>query len=638
MKPTITSTFEESNSMGLCGCTWRLVHHRVRIKAVEYSFVSRFYSRQSSFFNRKQLIQLGRMLIDAQPDIKEIKSRCQRIISLKRIELYLSPKLLDIQNLDTFKAFEILITSCIVFNKPRIAFDVYIAALRAVKKLFHNNSPLVDQLLVKDIWLHMLVNSLLVNNPKFDLDNLSKVVKLASLHNSIVDEVSLKINDLPWMKELDNPLAINLKQFYFSDTQVNKILEKLTQMSDTPRSVRVKSEVFGFLVKSMTQHRRGKLSVVQENFLFKYSLRYISSNLKNNNLSSVYLGWSTIKTYYTKSLHEIQQNTSSTTFSAEFFEVLARSIRSFSKSKKYKYLVEELIEDLPVSACVRNPNLLESLMFHSTRHKNHQLAQVLLIELEHFQSLEGFTRGQLSSILSLYLLLNDNEGVQKVVAILFSHFGGLNHSEFNQITWTLLQTNNDLDNIWSMATSVCPLVAKSTFLTIINRMIDSHSINFDRIDQIYNLMQPILPRDDEFWVYYTTAYIKYVLKKFPLKYTHLVLSKSLTQLNGNTMHYYKRCQNPYMLPIHEVRLYIPSSIDSFVVESMLHNITLKLKSDQSTKQIDDIENLKGIKQWCQDYLRIIGRTTNEIRIDVAKSFHRKSRKESLLNINLLNKM
>lgn len=169
-------------------------------------------------------------------------------------------------------------------------------------------------------------------------------------------------------------------------------------------------------------------------------------------------------------------------------------------------------------------------------------------------------------------------------------------------------------------------------------MIDSHSINFDRIDQIYNLMQPILPRDDEFWVYYTTAYIKYVLKKFPLKYTHLVLSKSLTQLNGNTMHYYKRCQNPYMLPIHEVRLYIPSSIDSFVVESMLHNITLKLKSDQSTKQIDDIENLKGIKQWCQDYLRIIGRTTNEIRIDVAKSFHRKSRKESLLNINLLNKM
>ncbi|AOA65176.1 Hypothetical protein PP7435_CHR4-0086 [Komagataella phaffii CBS 7435] len=622
--------------MGLCGCTWRLVHHRVRIKAIGHPFLSRFYSQESSFSNRKQLIQLGRMIIDAQPDIKEIKSRCQKIISLKRTKSCLSPKLLDIQKIDTFKAFEILITSCIVFNKPRIAFDIYIAALRAVKKLFHNNSPLVDQLLVKDIWLHMLVNSLLVNNPKFDVDNLSKVVKLASLHNSIVEEVSLRINGLPWMKELDNPLVVSLKRFYFSDTQLNRILEKLTHMCDTPKTVRVKSEVFSFLVKSMAQHHR--ISTMQESFLFKYSLRYISSNLKNNNLSSVFLGWSTIKTYYTKSLHEIQQNTSSTTFSGEFFEVLAKSIRSFSKSKKYKYLVEELIEDLPVSACLRNPNLLESLMFHSTRHNNHQLAQVLLNELEQFQSLEGFTRGQLSSILSLYLLLNDNEGVQKVVSILFSHFGGLNHSEFNQITWTLLRTNNDLDNIWSMATSVCPLVAKSTFLTIINRMIDSHSINFDRIDQIYNLMQPILPRDDEFWVHYTTSYIKYVLKKFPLKCTHLLLSRNLTQLNGNTLHYYKPWQNPYMLPIHEVRLYIPSSIDGFVVESVLHNIMSKFKSDQNTKQIDNIEYLKGIQRWCQDYLRVIGRTTNEIRIDIAKSIHRKNRRESLLNINLLNKM
>ncbi|ODV93567.1 hypothetical protein PACTADRAFT_51355 [Pachysolen tannophilus NRRL Y-2460] len=609
-----------------------------------------FGSYNSLFLNYNEVHYIIDNLLNFNNEIlKKIDSHVIQIVRSQKLELPL--KEINSSSIPygiQYEFFRFLIYCSLISKNALLASALYIDII----KHYESSSPnFVNYILLNKEILNLIIQSLLIKSPLQDDKQIITIIKLHEFQNEMLDNVSASINN---KKKEGKDASFNLNDFKFklSPSQLSTVIEN-TLILDDDVYLNLKTEIFrkildiyfhNFTIKS-NDDQDAVLHNNQLDLYLRYTYKLIEHNIAYNNEPVVYLIWSRIKKLHTVKYNS-QMNSVNNNADNEYYyySILAKMIRFFSKNQRYRYLVSELIADLPIRSCLVNPDLMDALLFHSSRTSDFKLSEVLIAELNkdsnseleslNYSYVTHLTRGQLSALLALHLKFQDSEGVEKIVKLIYERYPkGLSHVELNLICRSMLYNTGlgnrkiEFEKVWKMFQTVSPYVSKSLFITILDYMIEHNVVDFYKINLMFCKMTQSIDYRDEVWNWFTTSYFKFLLKNHPLEYSKEVYMNSISDKSiffKNEMNL-RDISNPFAQRYDKVQLFIPTNLKKFII---------KMIADQAILQKNTTQHESSIIYWCISELERLGFSFKEILIDW--SLTKKAQLRKKLGFDILN--
>ena len=388
----------------------------------------------------------------------------------------------------------------------------------------------------------------------------------------------------------------------------------------------------------------------------QFSYLVIQDRCKNNDPVTVYTIWTIIKPFHNKLYNatiDSENNNLSNNF--YFYQTLAKMITLFSKNRRYRKLISEIIFDLPLDSVKICPELMSSILYHCGRTKNESLGAIVgsryddgnntgnsgeeSVNLKNLFGQGGdlsilgtgekFTPGQVHAFLSYNLRLGNKKRALEIVEYLKYKLIGFTAIDFNELVRSILYTNKteikdshaekSAEVAWSMIASNHAAskgsLNKYALITYLDYMINTMNrkenkgkLNMVRVQEIFGiayLEQP--PSDVKYWNHFYMCYFKYLIRRFPLKIAKIVYENNKGPfLNGKKYMLFQKLgdysfsNNPFTTRYADVRFRMDNNLKAMVLRDMYQRSDGYMKR---AKQLEsaDIEEAKAqymeISQW-----------------------------------------
>lgn len=362
----------------------------------------------------------------------------------------------------------------------------YLAAASLALKYNINNKAILD----------VLINSLLVMNPKSDILTIDAVIKL-------VENLSYKLS-----------MAQGINLFYKS---LNLKLESPSILNN---------KIYSFLLKNFNEDKqfialiksRGKPTSNQSADLIKEfhnnmnfssfinsSKELLMINVQNKNLASVYSIWMSLK--------ELNVD-----WKILDVKLICSMVKSFRKDPAFKSVAYDIISSLPANI-FKNSNIIQHLLDFSTDEKDLKLSKFLLKFVENPPP-----RILLRSLLKFFLANNDDESAQKILELIFNKSKvQFLPSEFNEIILVMLSKPDLFDRCYRLISFQEDIrIAKFSYISFLNFMVNNSEsyMNVEIAEEfVYNLYRcyetELISFDNKRQLrYLSMIYVKYLLKYY----------------------------------------------------------------------------------------------------------------------------
>ncbi|GAV29553.1 hypothetical protein PMKS-003054 [Pichia membranifaciens] len=344
-------------------------------------------------------------------------------------------------------------------------------------------------------------------------------------------------------------------------------------------------------------------------------------------------------------------------------------ITLFSKNRRYRKLINEIIFDLPLDSVKICPELMSSILYHCGRTKNESLGAIVgsryddesntgnageeSVNLKNLFGQGGdlsilgtgekFTPGQAHAFLSYNLRLGNKKRALEIVEYLKYKLIGFTAIDFNELIRSILYTNkteannphadNSAEVAWSMITSNHTMnkspLNKYALITYLDYMINTMNrkenkgkLDMIRVQEIFGiayLEQP--PSDVKYWNHFYMCYFKYLIRRFPLKIAKSVYENNRGLHNGDTKYMifqklgdYSFSSNPFATRYADVRLRMDSNLKTMVLRDMYQRSDGYMKRARQLESAD-IEEAKSqyieITQWVYSELMAISHSRSK---------------------------
>ncbi|OWB82466.1 hypothetical protein B5S33_g1092 [[Candida] boidinii] len=592
--------------------------------------------------------------------------------------------LLDILNSDSF-----INNSCqidlILFNIS-IHYKIYSIANKIFQTYLintfsgktHLQKQDKDSILINEENLIKLIDCHVVKRPQTDLKDLRIIFELINNYNLL----STKLN---------KPI------FVLPESIILKILEKMSLLNSNRKgnmnskniSINNDAEIERlniFLIDEIGYHLSSLNNIIdKENkiqyLIYKKSVDYylnfvyklIETKIKINDEASIYSIWKKIMPfhdkYYNSNISSYNNNPMNNYY---YYTILGKVISCFSKNKRYRPLIDKLIEDLPIDACKISPELMTNLIYHSSRTKNFELSDILISQYndETLGLPTRFSPGQIGAIFALSLSKNEFDKAKSTLKFAKDNLIHFSAIEFNELIKATIKRSNGMNISWSMISNAPIKTAKNAYITYLNEMIDLNKMDFNKIQIMFdNAIKNFDKNEKTFWNYWTSSYIKYLTRNFPLDYSIEVYENSTSKSNGNYNNYnnnkiincnsilkdpvfeikkfYSHNTNPFLLRYNKVNLFLPHDVKIIVLRTIIHKTIIKLKASKTpnvnnNNHIKDFVQLTNIAFWGINKLKKLGLLKNDILSDLTRSLYKTLRDKNFsiseedMNSNKLN--
>ncbi|CDK28124.1 unnamed protein product [Kuraishia capsulata CBS 1993] len=499
------------------------------------------------------------------------------------------------------QVFHFLVHTSLMMENPRWAAYTY-------EKMLMNGDGCYDvsqDLLI----LRPIISHLLVKVPDNDMENLKLISKLVRSQNEAVQ-------------------ARGGHKYEMSVSELNQLLENVSMIpKTTPQSLRLRREVFELVTRQMpSSNEEGMVTTWQDMDDFNLRESYLSfgyeiieQSIEFTNEAPVFKVWYIIKSTL-QNIYEASGDTRKDVISSmRHLTVLAKVVTFFSRSGKYIGVVPEVLRDVPMKGCLECPQLASALIMYAARTKNFEVASNivdLLAEVKNgSEEKRSLTRGELNALLRLHLEMNDNDGVQRILKSLYEEHGGASHADLNMVIHKMLYINNDIVTASRMLEQLPPTLAKSGIITMLNYMIDNDQMDFAKIQNMYSQMEAGLSPADPVWLYWTSAYFKYLTCKFEVDVAQNVYLMSLNERKSEDcpiINAYGVHNNPFRMRHENVRIYLPNRLRSLVLRTISHSCISKAKACEEGTELTKI---KEVFRWTLAELKKSGLETVDLVVD-----------------------
>ncbi|OWB61515.1 hypothetical protein B5S29_g2409 [[Candida] boidinii] len=527
-----------------------------------------------------------------------------------------------------------------------------------------------DSILINEENLIKLIDCHVVKRPQTDLKDLRIIFELINNYNILNTKLNKPIFILP-------------------ENMILKILEKISLLNSNRKgntnSKDNEAEIEKlniFLIDEIGYHLSSLNNIVdKENkiqyLIYKKSVDYylnfvyklIEIKIKINDEASIYSIWKKIMPfhdkYYNSNISSYNNNPMNNYY---YYTILGKVISCFSKNKRYRSLIDKLIEDLPIDSCKISPELMTNLIYHSSRTKNFELSDILISQYddETLGLPTRFSPGQIGAIFALSLSKNEFDKAKETLKFAKDNLIHFSSIEFNELIKATIKRSNGMNISWSMISNAPIKTAKNAYITYLNEMIDLNKMDFNKIQIMFNnAIKNFDKNEKNFWNYWTSSYIKYLTKNFPLNYSIEVYENSTSKINNNCNNkiinynsilkdplfeikkFYSHNSNPFLLRYNKVNLYLPHDVKIIVLRTIIHKTIIKLKTFKTpninnNNHIKDIQELTNIGFWGLNNLKKLGLSKNDILSDLTRSLYKTLRDKNFniseedMNSNKLN--
>jgi hypothetical protein len=476
---------------------------------------------------------------------------------------------------------------------------------------------------LNDEFNNQLINQLLIN------ENISLLIDMYSINRSQTRNVK-ELDELFQLVNAYNKLMIklNLKVFEFSDIQIKSILDKsyYTLFKDVKINSKMPFEAFenytspystleivirefGLIISKRvsnsisfykkksqndeTENEKNEdddqkdldyIKTIEEimnkqllNKYLQFCYFVIQDRCENNDPSSIFIIWKIIKPFHNKLYNSIiNSETNHLTNNFYYYQTLSKMITIFSKNRRYRNLVNELIYDLPLDSVKICPELMSSILYHCGRTKNESLGRIVGSRYDDETSIrsnlkkffgdngdlnilgidEKFTPGQVHAFLSYNLRLGKRDRSLEIISYLKDKLIGFSDIDFNELIRSILYSNNNNNNnnnknktkltnlndkeetneeiVWKMMMinendhkESMNKYAMITYLDFMINSMNSKPLNFERINEIFNFIRKNVNKNHiKYWDHFYMIYFKYLNRKFPLEISQTVYINS----------------------------------------------------------------------------------------------------------------
>lgn len=590
-------------------------------------------------------------------------------------------------------------------NLPIIAFTIL---SNIINKCIYeiNDKERIDKLI--NIFLNqdnllILIDLFCVNQlEKRNLKDIDNIITLISRYNLLAEKYNYKIyefTDIQIKSIFDKASCTIVQHSKITEISSTSTLELLIREFGSIISKRVSYSISYYKKETIeTETKETKETTKKENeeeegensyftveelldrqILSKY-LQFcyllINDRCQNNDPISIFNIWTIIKPFHNKLYNaEINSETNNLSNNFYYYQTLSKMITIFSKNRRYRKLIDEIIFDLPLDSVKICPELMSSILYHCGRTRNESLGSIVGSRYDddtiNLNSLFGengnlnilgtgekFTSGQVHAFLSYNLKLGNKKRAMEIVEYLRNKLIGFSAIDFNEFIRSILYSDHmklkDIEKdsneniVWNMIISNKNEGDKSlnkfAFTTFIDYLINNmkrKNIDLNKINLIYNIINQEFSRDDiKYWNHFYMSYFKYLIRKFPLKIAKKVYENNTREISkapgfekiGN----YGYNTNPFNEKYMDVRISMNNNLRILVIRDIYQRSDgyFKRAKELNSRDLDEAESQYiEISQWAYNELMSMGGKNkssknivhNSIIVDLAKLIDRKSR-------------
>ena len=536
--------------------------------------------------------------------------------------------------------------------------------------------------------------------------NISLVIDLLSVHRS----QSKNVQDIDRILELSD-----MTNYLFSSEQVKMIIDKaymtlrpdlsfqlqepfeivssnfLYPNATIENLIRVFGSVLTSKVSDTLSYYTGNeqedkdidiTELLNRQLLSKYlqfCYHVIQERCMNNDPVIVYKIWLIIKPFHNKIYNAvINSETNDLSNNFYYYQTLAKMITTFSKNRRYRKLIDEIIYDLPLDSVKVCPELMTSIIYHCARTKNESLGTIVGSRYDSNSDLsklfgqggdlsilatgDKFTPAQARAFLAYNLRLGRKQKSLEIIEYLKDKLIGITNLDFNEVIRCMLynggnktdQVKDKLDSVWKMIEHNNDLknrkLNKYALITYLDYMINQMkrvSLDFKRIDQIYQYAIQCSPFEDViYWNYFYMSYFKYIIRKYPLNIAQEIYKNCkifTTRRNPSDVIYFCKVgdygfrNNPFMQKFQDVRLKLNDNVRLLILRDIYQRNDSYLKRAKQL-QSDDLPEAEKqyveVTRWVYEELTEIRSSSmksnrhlvqSSMLIDIIKTIHRQAR-------------
>lgn len=573
----------------------------------------------------------------------------------------------------------------IEFNLPIIG---YTALINIINKALHKEEytneqmmKLFDSLLnVQNIT--MLIDLLSINkSQKTNIKEIDCIVTLISRYNQLVDQLAFG------------------SLYELTDSQIKTIIDKasfclIEDDTVTPyATIELLIRELGFFISKRVSYSISYYSkevqdkkqeeketennvynareLLDRQILSKY-LQFcyliIQERSKNNDPVVVYNIWSIIKPFHNKLYNAtIDSENNNLTNNFYYYQTLSKIITVFSKNRRYRKLINEIIFDLPLDSVKICPELMTSILYHCGRTKNETLGSIVGSRYDDIDSpmdatnaedsrlkkLFGqggdldilgtgskFTPGQVHAFLSYNLRIGNKKRALEIAEYLKHELIGFTDIDFNEFIRSVLYSSDQMkikeneeentsngDIAWSMIydnyTSNKNDLNKFALITYLDYLVNTigkneNKLDMYRVNEIFQFASSF--KGDKYWNHFYMCYFKYLNRKFPLEVTKTVYENNLARKKQNGEFFqkladYKFTTNPFLTRFEDVRFPINDNLRCLILRDVYQRSDGYLKRAKEFKSADlneAYEQFQDISKWVyNEIMEIQGRVNSK---------------------------
>ena len=413
----------------------------------------------------------------------------------------------------------------------------------------------------------------------------------------------------------------------------------------------------------------------------------IHARCSHNDPTNVYIIWTIIKPFHNKIYNSIiNSETNNLSNNFYYYQTISRMIRLFSKNKRYRGLINELIYDLPLDSVKVCPELMASILYHCGRSNNQSLASIVGSRYDdstqveqgdkklrlNMQKLFGqggdlnilgtgekFTHGQVRAFLAYSLRIGDRKSALQIMDYCRFKMIQFTDIDFNELVRSVLYSENSFmkenkaeneidlarrgETAWDMIEANVksndhPL-NKYALITYLDFMINTSLISktdldLARVDDVYKLASTHVMRNDtKYWNHFNMSYLKYVIRKYPLKIAQSIYNNCKKFTNqrkqpvedkcdteGQLMYFqqleeYGYQRNPFITPFMEVRFNMNEDLQVNILRDIYQQSTsyqTRAKNLASVDLEDAKREFKELSRWVYDELMEINHNVHHV--------------------------
>lgn len=582
----------------------------------------------------------------------------------------------DHKTISINELFNFIFDLSLHLNKPIISYQILIDRIEN-----HDGSELNEKLFNSEN-ISKLIDCLTVTNlQKTNIENIKCIFKITRIYNDFVinlnrSDLIFEFSDYQIKSIIDKAYSCLFNSTF---TQTNNLSESRSSFIPPFPTIELVIREFGEIISqkvsnSISYYKPENINndfeeeedfnlskILNRQLLSKYlqfCYNIIQDRCSNNDPVTVYKIWSIIKPFHNKLYNStISSETNNMSNNFYYYQTISKMITLFSKNRRYRKLITQLLFDVPLDAIKICPELMSSILNHCARTKNSSLGSIVSArydgngndnndsnkafgnggDLSILGTGDKFTPGQIHSLLAYNLRLGNKERSFGIIKYIESKLMGFTAVDFNEIIRSILYSkclnaeNQKLANYdlaWEMILnndqSNAKNINKFAIITYLDYMINNiknqqdKTLDFDKVNKIYEMSIANVPLNDrKYWNHFYMSYFKYLNRKYPLKVCKLIYENSL-QYSGRKMRTFKNSRklqspcyfqkladfdfssNPFTTRYNHVRILLDYNLRILILKDIYQKSDSYLKIAQNVSS-EDLEEAKSqhilISNW-----------------------------------------